>query len=270
LGESAAEAALRETAEETGVTIELTGLVGIYTDPGHVMAYDDGEIRQQFSICFHAALISVWQGRTTLRSRPCSGWTLPTCRPSRFTHRCGFALMTRSRSTPSPRSSDGSVIARRAHGRISGSRQLHAGRARQLRATLNGYAASVVVCDLEDFAAPGRAFGWSPTRRTCLLPRCCLLWLGRLTSAAQIWFYREPSYDAWLTRAAATYAGSTPVAVCQSHETPSCRRHLSTPLCFKSAALDGRGITRPRMPLELTVVVCGAPRPRRRPSVLQT
>ena len=37
LGESAAEAALRETAEETGVTIELTGLVGIYTDPGHVM-----------------------------------------------------------------------------------------------------------------------------------------------------------------------------------------------------------------------------------------
>lgn len=58
LGESAAEAALRETAEETGVTIELTGLVGIYTDPGHVMAYDDGEVRQQFSICFHAALIS--------------------------------------------------------------------------------------------------------------------------------------------------------------------------------------------------------------------
>ena len=58
LGESAAEAALREIAEETGVTIELTGLVGIYTDPGHVMAYDDGEVRQQFPICFHAALIS--------------------------------------------------------------------------------------------------------------------------------------------------------------------------------------------------------------------
>lgn len=58
LGESVADAALREIAEETGVTIELTGLVGIYTDPGHVMAYDDGEVRQQFSICFNARLIS--------------------------------------------------------------------------------------------------------------------------------------------------------------------------------------------------------------------
>ena len=58
LGESVADAALREVAEETGVLIELTGLVGIYTDPGHVMAYDDGEVRQQFSICFNARLIS--------------------------------------------------------------------------------------------------------------------------------------------------------------------------------------------------------------------
>jgi len=58
LGESVADAAQREIAEETGVTIELTGLVGIYTDPGHVMAYDDGEIRQQFSICFYARLIA--------------------------------------------------------------------------------------------------------------------------------------------------------------------------------------------------------------------
>jgi hypothetical protein len=27
---------------------------GLYTDPGHVMQYDDGEVRQQFSICFRA------------------------------------------------------------------------------------------------------------------------------------------------------------------------------------------------------------------------
>ncbi len=54
LGESIADAAVREVAEETGVTVELTGLVGIYTDPGHVMAYDDGEVRQEFSVCFHA------------------------------------------------------------------------------------------------------------------------------------------------------------------------------------------------------------------------
>jgi ADP-ribose pyrophosphatase YjhB (NUDIX family) len=38
--------------------VELTGLVGIYTDPGHVMAYDDGEVRQEFSVCFHARVLS--------------------------------------------------------------------------------------------------------------------------------------------------------------------------------------------------------------------
>ena len=54
LGESIAAAAVRETLEETGVDIEVTGLVGIYTDPGHVMAYDDGEVRQEFSVCFRA------------------------------------------------------------------------------------------------------------------------------------------------------------------------------------------------------------------------
>jgi hypothetical protein len=26
--------------------------VGIYSNPNHVIVYDDGEIRQQFSICF--------------------------------------------------------------------------------------------------------------------------------------------------------------------------------------------------------------------------
>ncbi len=58
LGESVAAAAAREVLEETGVTVEITGLVGIYTNPKHVMAYDDGEIRQEFSICFHARPLS--------------------------------------------------------------------------------------------------------------------------------------------------------------------------------------------------------------------
>lgn len=56
LGESAPDAAVRETKEETGFDVEVTGLVGIYTNPGHVMAYDDGEVRQQFSICFQVRI----------------------------------------------------------------------------------------------------------------------------------------------------------------------------------------------------------------------
>ncbi len=37
--------------------IEVTGVVGLYTNPRHVMAYDDGEVRQQFSICFTTRLL---------------------------------------------------------------------------------------------------------------------------------------------------------------------------------------------------------------------
>ncbi|MCG6494075.1 NUDIX hydrolase [Kitasatospora sp. A2-31] len=51
LGESIAGCGVRETREETGIDIEITGIVGTYTDPGHVLAYDDGEVRQEFSIC---------------------------------------------------------------------------------------------------------------------------------------------------------------------------------------------------------------------------
>jgi 8-oxo-dGTP pyrophosphatase MutT (NUDIX family) len=54
IGESIAQTVVREVFEETGIVVEVTGTVGIYTDPGHVMAYDDGEVRQQFSICFTA------------------------------------------------------------------------------------------------------------------------------------------------------------------------------------------------------------------------
>lgn len=53
LGESAVGAAVRETAEETGISCEVTGLVGIYTDPKHLIHYTgDGEVRQEFCIVF--------------------------------------------------------------------------------------------------------------------------------------------------------------------------------------------------------------------------
>lgn len=57
LGESLADCAVREVREETGLDVEVTGIVGIYSDPKHVFAYDDGEVRQEFSICFEARLI---------------------------------------------------------------------------------------------------------------------------------------------------------------------------------------------------------------------
>ena len=50
LGETVAQCAVRETAEETGVTVEVTGLLGIYSDPGHIVAYTDGEVRQEYEI----------------------------------------------------------------------------------------------------------------------------------------------------------------------------------------------------------------------------
>lgn len=57
-GESISETAVREVLEETGVAIEVIGLVGLYTNPNHVMKYDDGEVRQQFSICFSGRYLS--------------------------------------------------------------------------------------------------------------------------------------------------------------------------------------------------------------------
>jgi ADP-ribose pyrophosphatase YjhB (NUDIX family) len=50
-GESIREAARREVKEETGIDCEIIGLVGIYSNPRHVAVYDDGEVRQEFSIC---------------------------------------------------------------------------------------------------------------------------------------------------------------------------------------------------------------------------
>ena len=55
LGESMVQAAVRETLEETGIDCEITGLVGIYTDPKHVIVYtSNGEVRQEFSIVLTA------------------------------------------------------------------------------------------------------------------------------------------------------------------------------------------------------------------------
>jgi 8-oxo-dGTP pyrophosphatase MutT (NUDIX family) len=50
LGETPSQCAIRETREETGVQVEVTGLLGVYSDPGHIVAYGDGEIRQAYEV----------------------------------------------------------------------------------------------------------------------------------------------------------------------------------------------------------------------------
>ncbi len=53
IGETLEQCVIRETKEETGLDIEITGLLGIYTDPEHVIEYADGEIRQEFNITYY-------------------------------------------------------------------------------------------------------------------------------------------------------------------------------------------------------------------------
>ncbi|WP_280263594.1 NUDIX hydrolase [Nocardia abscessus] len=57
-GETVAQAVVREVQEETGIEVTVTELIGVFSDPNHVIAYDDGEVRQEFSICFRAQPIS--------------------------------------------------------------------------------------------------------------------------------------------------------------------------------------------------------------------
>ncbi|WP_067531097.1 NUDIX hydrolase [Nocardia crassostreae] len=54
IGETPVQAVVREVKEETGIDVVVTGLVGVFSNPDHVIAYDDGEVRQEFSVCFRA------------------------------------------------------------------------------------------------------------------------------------------------------------------------------------------------------------------------
>jgi 8-oxo-dGTP pyrophosphatase MutT (NUDIX family) len=50
IGETPRECAIRECREETGVTARITGLLGVYSDPAHIVEYTDGEIRQEYEV----------------------------------------------------------------------------------------------------------------------------------------------------------------------------------------------------------------------------
>ncbi|MFJ6568709.1 NUDIX domain-containing protein [Streptomyces sp. NPDC091292] len=57
-GETVGQAGVRECHEETGLEVEVTGLVGVFSTPDHVIVYWHGdrvdEVRQPINICLRA------------------------------------------------------------------------------------------------------------------------------------------------------------------------------------------------------------------------
>lgn len=74
-GESIADTVVREVKEETGYDVEVETITGTYTNPNHVMSYDDGEVRQQFSLAFRARLLG-GEKRTSSESKEVE-WLTP-------------------------------------------------------------------------------------------------------------------------------------------------------------------------------------------------
>lgn len=57
-GESLTKTAVRETLKESGVHVRVTGLVGIFTDPRHVVHYtSNDEVRQEFTVIYRAEYV---------------------------------------------------------------------------------------------------------------------------------------------------------------------------------------------------------------------
>jgi ADP-ribose pyrophosphatase YjhB (NUDIX family) len=83
LGESVAQAGVRETLEESGIQCEITGIVGIYSDPKHVILYtSNGEVRQEFSIVLTARPV---HGEPTPSSESSEVRWVPVAVVSRYT-----------------------------------------------------------------------------------------------------------------------------------------------------------------------------------------
>jgi len=57
IGETFGQSVVREVQEETGIRVTPERIVGIYSDPKHVFAYDDGEVRQEFNICLACRIV---------------------------------------------------------------------------------------------------------------------------------------------------------------------------------------------------------------------
>ncbi|MCX4093670.1 NUDIX hydrolase [Nocardia sp. alder85J] len=93
VGETVSEAVAREVREETGITVQPKEILGIFSNPGHVVAYDDGEVRQEFSICFAADPVA-GQPQTSSESKEVL-WVEPADLPTLNIHP---SIMARIRS----------------------------------------------------------------------------------------------------------------------------------------------------------------------------
>jgi len=94
LGESVAQAAVRETLEETRIERAVTEIVGIYSDPRHVNLYtSNGETRQEFSIVLTARPCP---GSSTRAASPArsAGFSHPMSPGTRWTPQCAAASAT--------------------------------------------------------------------------------------------------------------------------------------------------------------------------------
>ena len=84
VGETLSQAAEREVLEETGYEVEVVDIIGIYSDPKHLIAYDDGEVRQQFAVSFRGELRG-GEARTSDESLVVS-WVDPVTLPDDAMH----------------------------------------------------------------------------------------------------------------------------------------------------------------------------------------
>jgi len=81
--------------------VEPEVLVGIYSNPHHVVEYGDGEVRQQFSVCFACRLVG-GELTTSDESLEVGFSPRPRSRPCPYTSQSGCASTTTSSTDLSP------------------------------------------------------------------------------------------------------------------------------------------------------------------------